>query len=164
KPKTPDEKCTCWMRVMHQVAGNKWGFLALPRIGQEVLVGFLEGNPDRPLIVGSVYNNEQMPHYPLPDNKAKTYIKTNSTKGGNGFNELMFDDTADKERLYMHAERDMDVVTKNDSREHIWGNRHRIIGGGKDNDEKGNLYELMHGHKEQVVKKHQLEHIHGSYT
>ena len=90
-----------------QIAGKKWGFVAIPRIGQEVIVDFLEGDPDRPLIVGSVYNAEQMPHYALPDEMTKSYIKTNSTKGGEGYNEFLFEDKKDEERLYLHAQKDM---------------------------------------------------------
>ena len=157
-----DENSSLWIRAAQNIAGKQWGFMAIPRIGQEVVVEFLEGDPDRPLITGCVYNAEQMPHYELPKEQNKTYIKTNSTKGGQGFNELMFDDTAGKERLYMHAEHDMDVVVKNDSREHIWGDRHRIIGG-PDND-RGNLTELLHGSKELTIKKQQLECIEGSYA
>ena len=160
KPKTPDEKCTCWIRVANQMAGNKWGFMGLPRIGQEVVVNFLEADPDRPLIVGSVYNAEQMPHYPLPENNAKTYIKTNSTKGGDGFNELMFDDAKGAERLYMHAERDMDVVVKNDSREFIYNERHGTIG---TDDHDGLHRELVFGNKETGVTKDKTEHIEGQY-
>jgi type VI secretion system secreted protein VgrG len=152
------EKFYCWVRVAQNIAGNKWGFMAIPRIGQEVVVDFLEGDPDQPLVVGSVYNEGQMPHYPLPDEKAKSYIKTNSTKGGEGFNELMFDDTEGEERLYLHAEKDQDVVVKNDSREHVYGDRHRIIGSPED-DEKGNVAELMHGAVVRKVMKHQLETI-----
>ena len=78
------EKFFCWVRVGQTIAGNKWGFMAIPRIGQEVVVDFIEGDPDRPLVVGSVYNAEQMPHYQLPAEKTKSYVKTNSSLGGDG--------------------------------------------------------------------------------
>ncbi len=74
-----DQNTSCWIRCQQSIAGNKWGFMAIPRVGQEVVVDFIEGDPNRPLITGCVYNAEQMPAYDLPGDKAKTYIKTNST-------------------------------------------------------------------------------------
>lgn len=162
KKESNGEKFFCWVRVAQNIAGNKWGFMAIPRIGQEVVVDFLEGDPDQPLVVGSVYNQEQMPHYPLPEEKEKSYIKTNSTKGGDGFNELMFDDQAGEERLYLHAEKDKDVVVKNDSREHIYGNRHRIIGDPNNDDKKGNMAELMYGAVIRKIMRHQADWINES--
>ena len=150
-----------WVRVSHQVAGKKWGFFSIPRIGQEVVVDFLEGDPDRPLCVGGVYNQEQMPHYALPDNMTKTYIKTNSTKGGEGFNELCFEDLADNERIFMHAQKNMDVRVLNDSKENINGHRHQIIGT-SESAESGDQTEFLYGNKQQTVKKHHLEWIQGS--
>ena len=110
-----DENSSCWIRVA-QSGRQEWGFIAIPRIGQEVVVDFLEGDPDRPLITGAVHNAEQMPHYELPDDKNKVYFKTNSTKGGDGYNELMFDDTDDEERLFLHAQKNMDTRVLNDSK------------------------------------------------
>lgn len=159
-----DEKSSCWIRVAHHVAGRKWGFMAIPRIGQEVIVDFLNGDPDQPLIIGSVYNQEQMPHYTLPDDKAKTYIKTNSTKGGDGFNELFFDDVKDSERVFIHAQKDMDVRVRNDSRERIYGNRHQIIGWEKDGKKGGDQQEMIWQDKHLNIKRHQIEHIEGNYT
>lgn len=134
------ENCSCWVRVAQRMAGRKWGFMAVPRIGQEVVVEFLEGDPDRPLIVGSVYNSDQMPHYDPKEHKTRTYFKTNSTKGGEGFNELMFEDLADKEMIFIHAEKDIDTRVKNCSREHIGGNMHLIVG--RDEAETGGEVEI----------------------
>ncbi len=158
-----DEKSSCWMRVAHNMAGKKWGFFSIPRIGQEVVVDFLEGDPDRPLIVGSVYNAEQMPHYGLPDNKTRSYIKTNSTKGGEGFNEIFFEDKKDDERLFMHAQKNMDVRVRNDSKERIYGNRHQIIGWEKDGQKGGSQRERVWQDKELNVKRNQVEHVEGNY-
>lgn len=154
------ETDSIWIRVASQVAGKKWGFFALPRIGQEVVIDFLEGDPDRPLCVGGVYNNEQMPHYTLPDNMTKSYFKTNSTKGGEGFNEICFEDLADNEQIFMHAQKDMDVRVLNDSKERILLHRHQIIGNEDDND--GNQSELVWGNKQQTIKKSHQELIEGS--
>lgn len=157
------EKFFCWVRVAQNIAGNKWGFMAIPRIGQEVVVDFLEGDPDRPLVIGSVYNEEQMPHYDPEEHKTKTYIKTNSSKGGDGFNELMFEDKADQERVFIHAQKNMDTRVRNDSKSRIYGNRHQIIGWEKDGDKGGDQRELVWQDKHLTVKRHQAEKIEGNY-
>ncbi len=122
-----DQNSSCWVRVSHPWAGKNWGMIAIPRIGQEVIVSFLEGDPDRPIITGRVFNAVSMPPYTLPDNQHLTTIKTNSSKGGGGFNELRFDDKKGSEQLFMHAERNMDVRVKNDSLEWIGNDRHLIV-------------------------------------
>lgn len=165
-----DESSSCWVRVAQQWAGKRWGTYFTPRIGQEVLVAFIEGDPDHPIIVGSVYNAEQMPPYlgDGPDDKHKndpnvSGIKTNTTKGGQGFNELRFDDTKDKQQIFMHAERNMDVRVKNDSLERIYGNRHQIIGYEKDGKKGGDQREMVYQDKHLNIKRHQVEHIEGNY-
>lgn len=157
-----DEQSSCWIRCKQSIAGNRWGFMAIPRIGQEVLVEFLEGDPDQPLITGCTYNAEQMPHYQLPDEKTKTYIKTNSTKGGEGHNELMFEDKANDERVYIHAQKNMDVRVRNDSKERIFGNRHQIIGWEKDGQKGGDQYEMIYQDKHLNVKRNQIDHVEGN--
>ncbi len=152
-----------WVRCAQNVAGRKWGFMAIPRVGQEVVVEFLEGDPDRPLITGGVYNTDQPPHYDPRDHKTRTYIKTNSTKGGEGFNELMFDDLHDKELVFVHAQKNMDVRVLNDSTEIILGSRHQVIG--TDNGEKktGDQSETVMNDKHLNIKKDQHEKIEGNY-
>jgi type VI secretion system secreted protein VgrG len=131
-----DENSSCWLRVAQPWAGKRWGSSFIPRIGQEVIVDFLEGDPDRPLVGGSVYNADQMPPYLGNGLDSKhshdpkvSGIKTNSTMGGSGYNELRFDDTAGKEQVFIHGEKDMDVRIKNDSREFIGEDRHLTIVG-----------------------------------
>ena len=109
-----DEKSSCWVRVAQPWAGQGWGNVFLPRIGQEVVVTFLEGDPDRPLITGAVYNASVTPPYPLPDEQARSTIRTASFGDEGGFNEIRFDDTADAEDLYLHAARDHHVEVVND--------------------------------------------------
>jgi type VI secretion system secreted protein VgrG len=109
-----DENSSCWIRVAQGWAGKNWGSMWLPRIGQEVVVAFLDGDPDRPLVVGSVYNGNQPVPYTLPDDQTKSTIKSNSSTGGNGFNEIRFEDKAGSEELYMHAQKDMNVAILND--------------------------------------------------
>ncbi|OYP35815.1 type VI secretion system Vgr family protein [Rhodopirellula sp. MGV] len=113
-----DENSSCWVRVAQSWAGKRWGSIHIPRIGQEVIVEFLEGDPDRPIITGRVYNADEMPPYDLPANSTQSGIKTQSTSKGNNqnFNELRFEDKLDKEQIYFHAERDFErVVENNDS-------------------------------------------------
>jgi type VI secretion system secreted protein VgrG len=106
---------SCWCRVGTLWAGQQWGVIHIPRIGQEVIVAFEEGDPDRPIIVGSVYNDAMMPPYKLPDNRTQSGIKTRSTlKGGaTNFNELRFEDKKGKEEVYFHAEKDFNRVVEN---------------------------------------------------
>lgn len=115
---TSDENSSCWVRVAQVWAGNSWGAVHIPRIGQEVIVEFLEGDPDRPIITGRVYNADEMPPYALPENQTQSGIKSRSIKGANAqnFNEIRFEDKAGSEHLYMHAEKDFErVVENNDS-------------------------------------------------
>jgi type VI secretion system secreted protein VgrG len=111
-----DEKSSCWLRVAQVWAGKQWGAHVWPRIGQEVLVDFLDGDPDRPIIVGAVYNADQMPPYELPANQTRSGIKSRSTKSGTAenFNEIRFEDKKDSEEIYVHAEKDMKRVVEND--------------------------------------------------
>jgi type VI secretion system secreted protein VgrG len=122
-----DEKSSCWIRVAQAWAGKKWGAMFIPRIGQEVIVDFLEGDPDQPIITGRVYNAEQIPPYQLPDEKTKSTIKSLSSKGGDGFNEIRFEDQKGSEQVFVHAEKDMDVRVKNDRREWIGEDRSLIL-------------------------------------
>ncbi|MCU0959988.1 MAG: type VI secretion system tip protein VgrG [Pirellulaceae bacterium] len=110
-----DDNSTCWIRVAQNWAGEKWGMLFHPRIGQEVVVDFLEGDPDRPLIIGSVYNAEQMPPYDLPGDKTQSGVKSRSTKQGAAanFNELRFEDKKGEEHIYFHAEKDFERIVEN---------------------------------------------------
>ena len=118
-----DEKSSCWLRVTQGWPGKNWGAFFLPRIGQEVVVSFLEGDPDRPLVTGSVYNGEQTVPYALPANQTQSTVKSNSSKGGAGFNEIRFEDKKDSEELYVHAQKDMKTEVLNDSTTTITQNR-----------------------------------------
>ena len=117
-----DENSSCWIRVAQAWAGAAWGSVVLPRIGQEVVVSFLNGDPDRPLVTGAVYNGENSPPYTLPTDQTKMVIKSNSSKGGGGFNELYFEDKKDSEVVYLHAQKDMTVEVLNDRTETITQN------------------------------------------
>jgi type VI secretion system secreted protein VgrG len=111
-----DANSSCWVRVGTVWAGKQWGAIHIPRIDQEVIVDFLEGDPDQPIIVGSVYNADQMPPYTLPDNKTQSGLKSRSTLNGGteDFNELRFEDKKDSEDIYFHAQKDFHRVVEHD--------------------------------------------------
>lgn len=111
-----DENSSCWVRVSQPWAGKNWGGVWIPRIGQEVIVDFLEGDPDHPIITGRVYNAEQMPPYDLPTNMTQSGLKTRSSKGGgtDDFNELRFEDKKGSEDIYFHAQKDFHRYVEND--------------------------------------------------
>ncbi len=110
-----DELSSCWIRVSQAWTGKSWGAMSLPRIGDEVIVEFLEGNPDRPIVTGRVFNSERMPPEKLAAAQAKTVFRTRSTKGGDAtaFHELTFDDTKDKESILFQSERDFSRIVEN---------------------------------------------------
>ncbi len=108
-----DEKSSCWIRVAQVWAGKNWGTLFIPRLGAEVIVSFLEGDPDYPIIIGTVYNSVQTLPYELPGEKNKSTIQTRSTKDGKAGNEIRFDDTIDEEELYFHAQKDQNIKVEN---------------------------------------------------
>jgi type VI secretion system secreted protein VgrG len=110
-----DENSSCWVRVAQAWAGQGWGTLFIPRVGQEVVVSFLDGDPDCPLVTGTVYNAQQTVPYTLPDEQTKSTLKTNSSKGGGGFNELRFEDKKDAEEIFVHAQKDFNVTVQHDA-------------------------------------------------
>ncbi|MFO0949495.1 MAG: type VI secretion system tip protein TssI/VgrG [Planctomycetota bacterium] len=124
-----DEKSSCWIRVSQNWAGKNWGIVFNPRIGQEVIVDFLEGDPDRPIIIGRVYNAEQMPPYELPAQPTKSTIKTRSSKGGTpaNFNEIRFEDKKGSEQLFIHAEKNQDIEVENDETHWVGHDRKKTI-------------------------------------
>jgi len=122
-----NEKSSCWVRVGTSWAGRQWGAIHIPRIGHEVIVAFEEGDPDRPIIVGSVYNADMMPPYKLPTEKTKSTVKSDSSIGHGGFNEIRFEDKKGQEQIFIYGEKDLDIRIKNDRRENIGHDRHLIV-------------------------------------
>lgn len=139
-----DENSSCWIRVAQSWAGKKWGMIYLPRIGQEVIVDFLEGDPDQPIITGRVYNGINMPPYDLPAKATVSTLKSHSSKGGGGFNEFRFEDKKGEEQVFLHAERNEDIRVKNDAFEWIGSERHLIV--------KKKQFEQVEGEKHLIVK------------
>ncbi len=158
-----DEKTSCWLRVATLWAGKQWGSVFLPRVGQEVVVAFLDGDPDRPLVVGSVYNDQQMPPYELPDNETISGIKSNSSTGGEGFNEIRFQDKADEEEIYVHAQKDYNVVVENDKNTHILNDMQlHVVNDRKELIDNDNDVHIGNDHKELVSNDFHL-HVANDY-
>ena len=124
-----DANSSCWARVATPWAGKQWGMVHIPRIGQEVLVDFLEGNPDQPIVIGSTYNADQMPPYTLPANKTQSGVKSRSSKGGgtDNFNEIRFEDDKGKEQIVVHAEKDMLTEVEHDETRKVGNDRNTTI-------------------------------------
>jgi type VI secretion system secreted protein VgrG len=122
-----DDKSSCWIRVAQTWAGNGWGAITIPRIGQEVIVDFLEGNPDRPIITGCVYNGLNRPPYDLPNRDTMTGLKSYSSKGGEGYNEIRFEDRKGDEQIVVHAQTDFVSRIERDSIEWIGEDRNAIV-------------------------------------
>ena len=114
-----NQDSSCWVRVSQLWAGASWGGIHVPRIGQEVIVDFLEGDPDQPIVTGRVYNALAMPPYGLPANATQSGIKSNSSKGGGGSNELRFEDKKGAEEVWLHAQKDENIVVENDKTEKV---------------------------------------------
>jgi type VI secretion system secreted protein VgrG len=148
-----DENSSCWVRVAQVWAGKTWGGIHIPRIGQEVIVEFLEGDPDHPIITGRVYNADEMPPYTLPDNQTQSGIKSRSSKGGSGenFNEIRFEDLKGEEQVFIHAEKNQDVEVENDETHWVGHDRTKKV----DNDETTTIgndktVDVVNNHKETV--------------
>jgi type VI secretion system secreted protein VgrG len=148
---TNDENSSCWVRVSQAWAGKGWGWVSLPRIGQEVIVDFLEGDPDRPIIIGRVYNADQTTPYTLPGNQTQTGIRTRSSKGGgtSNYNEILFEDKQGSELLSIHAEKDMNTSVENDDTQTVDNNRTITVKG---------------THTETITKDTAIEITQGNYS
>lgn len=147
-----DDTTTCWIRVSQGWAGSHYGSIAIPRIGHEVVVSFLEGDPDRPLITGRVYHALNMPPYSLPEHKTRTTIKS-KTQHGDGFNELRFEDLQGMEQVFLHAQQDIDIIALNDRREWIKGERHLTVEKDKIEHVKGSTSNQTDGDRIEATAK-----------
>ena len=147
-----DANSSCWVRVSQVAAGNAWGIVAWPRVGNEVVVSFLEGDPDRPLITGRVFNNAAPPpQFKGKFRKMVSGIKTQTHGGKSGYNELSFDDEPGKEEIYMHAEKDHNVQVKNDRKEWIGNDSHLIVEKDRLEEVKGDTHLTVKGDVNQKV-------------
>ena len=169
-----DASSSCWVRVATPWAGKQWGAIHIPRIGQEVVVDFLEGDPDQPIVIGSVYNAECMPPYALPANKTQSGIKSRSSLGGSpaNFNELRFEDKKGHEQILLHAEKNQDIEVENDETHWVGHDRTKTI----DHDETtavkhdrtesvdNNETITIHGNRTETVDKNETITVSGNRT
>ncbi|MFM9271101.1 type VI secretion system Vgr family protein, partial [Halomonas elongata] len=122
----PNETASAWLRVSQGWAGGGYGMMAIPRIGHEVIVAFLEGDPDQPIITGRTYHAVNTPPYELPAHKTRTVLRT-QTHQGEGFNELRFEDQHDQEQIWVHAQKDLELLTENDRTEEVRRDSHLAV-------------------------------------
>lgn len=159
-----DEKSSCWLRVSQLWAGAGWGAMFIPRIGHEVIVEFLDGDPDRPIITGRVYHGTNLPPYKLPDEKTKSTIKSDSTKGGGGSNELRFEDKKGSEEVYLHAQKDWTIAVGNDKNQDIGHDETLHVGNDRSKNVDKNQTETIGENKTISVGKDHSESIGGGAT
>ena len=138
-----DEKSSCWIRSAVPWSGKGWGMMAIPRVGQEVVVQFEQGDPDRPIITGMVYNGDTKFPYTLPGDSTQIGIKTNKSKGGNGFSELVFEDKQEAEFVRLQSERDFKQIIKNSAEIEV----------GLEHKKPGFLKQTIHGDKTELIRE-----------
>ncbi|MDE1314179.1 type VI secretion system tip protein VgrG [Vibrio aestuarianus] len=156
-----DEHSSCWVRVSQGWAGSQYGMMAIPRMGHEVIVSFLNGAPDQPIVTGRTYHASNKAPYTLPDNKTKTVLRS-ETHQGEGFNELSFEDQAAQEKIYLHAQKDYEALVLNDATSHIKHDSHLTV----DNDQfshiKNNQHLTVGGESREAVQGNRTLIINGS--
>ncbi|TOP05462.1 type VI secretion protein VgrG, partial [Vibrio parahaemolyticus] len=153
-----DEHSSCWLRVSQSMAAPNWGAVYLPRIGNEVIVTFLEGDPDRPLVTGAVYNGLHTPPYPLPENKTRTVFRTQSHKA-EGYNEMYFEDESDQEEVHFRAQKDMKTKVLNNRYRDIGNDEELKVGNNQENNILGDRKEVIDGHKTSITKQTFMEQV-----
>lgn len=152
---------SCWVRVSTLWAGKQWGMIHIPRIGQEVIIDFLEGDPDQPIIVGSVYNADMMPPYELPDHKTQSGIKTRSSLKGTeqNFNEIRFEDKKGDEQLFIHAEKNQDIEVENDETHWVGHDRTKTIDRDETTTVKRDRTETVERNETITIKNNRTEEV-----
>lgn len=153
-----DEHSSCWLRVSQSMAAPNWGAVYLPRIGHEVIVTFLEGDPDRPLVTGAVYNGLHTPPYPLPENKTRTVFRTQSHKA-EGYNEMYFEDESDQEEVHFRAQKDMKTKVLNNRYRDIGNDEELKVSNNQENNILGDRKEVIDGHKTSITKQTFMEQV-----
>lgn len=148
-----DENSSAWVRVSQVWAGDGYGAMFLPRVGQEVIVDFLHGDPSSPIIVGRLYNDSQKPPYSLPESKTISTIRSATSKGGQGLNELRFEDKSGAEEIYIHGQKDLTVVVGKDKHESVGSNETNSVGNNRTTAINNNLNETVGGQNSISVGK-----------
>uniref|UniRef100_UPI003D22D449 type VI secretion system Vgr family protein n=1 Tax=Aeromonas salmonicida TaxID=645 RepID=UPI003D22D449 len=146
-----NDQSSCWVRVSQGWAGGQYGMMAIPRIGHEVIVSFLEGDPDQPIVTGRTFHATNRPPYDLPANKTRTVLRT-ETHQGEGFNELRFEDQAGQEEIYIHGQKDLNVLIENDAAWHIKHDQHTDIDNERVTRIKANDHLTVEGEKRDHIK------------
>lgn len=146
----------CWIRTAQAWAGKNWGVTAVPRIGMEVIVSFIDGDPDRPLVTGCVNNAQTMPAYDLKPDETRTVLRTRSSPSGSGYNELRIEDRTGQEQIFMRAERDFHTRVKRERRDWVGGDDHLHVG--------GDLHEHVMKSRHEIVGGDHLEEIKGNLS
>ena len=147
-----DDKTSCWLRVSSNWAGDRYGGIAIPRVGMEVLVTFLEGDPDQPLVTGCLYHKEHQVPYDLPANKTRSVFKTLSSPGGGGYNEFRIEDRKGAEQIYIHAQRDWDENIEHDQKMRVGHERHDTVEASSFTELKAEEHQTVAGHRKVEVK------------
>ncbi|MFL9814259.1 type VI secretion system tip protein VgrG [Stutzerimonas sp. VN223-3] len=147
-----NDKTSCWLRVSSSWAGDRYGGIAIPRVGMEVLITFLEGDPDQPLITGCLYHKENAVPYDLPANKTRSVFKTLSTPGGGGYNELRIEDRKGAEQIYLHAQRDWDENIEHDQKIRVGHERHDTVEANSYSEFRAEEHRTTHGDRRSEVK------------
>jgi type VI secretion system secreted protein VgrG len=167
-----DDGSSCWVRVSQGWAGTGFGLITIPRVGQEVLMGFLEGDPDQPIVVGRVFNQSQQVPYKLPEHKTRSTWKSDTSPGSNGFNEIMFEDLAGKELVYVQAQKNLRKLVKNDETITVGNNRRKLVkndetetvGGNRTEVTRGSRTEITKGKRTTIIGGDKIELVKGSDT
>lgn len=159
---TSDQRSSCWLRVSQGWAGTGFGSMLIPRIGEEVLVSFLGGDPDQPIIVGRVFNATQPVPYELPQHKTRSTWKSQSSPGGGGFNEILFEDLAGRELVYIQAEKDLRQLVKNDETVTIGSDRQKLVKGNETETTRGNRTEATLSNRVELTMGNRLTTIQGN--
>lgn len=156
-----NERSSCWLRVSQGWAGTGFGSMLIPRVGEEVLVSFLGGDPDQPIIVGRVFNATQPVPYELPQHKTRSTWKSQSSPGGGGFNEIMFEDMTGRELVYIQAERNLRQLVKNDESVTIGSDRQKLVKGNETETTRGNRTEATLSNRVELTMGNRLTTIQG---
>ncbi|EPE2651627.1 type VI secretion system Vgr family protein [Vibrio fluvialis] len=156
-----DEHSSCWVRVSQGWAGSQYGMIAIPRIGHEVIVSFLNGDPDQPIVTGRTYHATNTAPYALPDNKTKTVLRT-ETHQGQGYNELSFEDQAGSEQIYLHAQKDFDGLIENDHTSVIKHDKHLTVENDRFTQIKNNQHLTVGGESRESVTGNRTLMVEGS--
>lgn len=159
-----NERSSCWVRLSHDWAGEGWGAMYIPRIGMEVVVQFVDGDPDRPIIIGTLYNGDNPPPLTLPDENTKTVLRTRSTPNGDGANEIMFEDSAGQEQFSLHAERDLSIEVKNDKTQIIGEHKNGTPVGSETLTVKKDRTKTVDGQQTMIVAQNDSIEIGGQQT